>query len=467
MPVVQPAKERIHKSEPQKRWSAGTLVYTSSGLVVLFLWLMWGDFAWSMRERSVGPMASWYLSHLKVPNVLFGLLLSSLPALIGVIVGPIISVKSDRHRSRWGRRIPFLLATTPLAAFGMIGLGLTPVFAAWVHGHFPNQDEITISIVCFGLFWTSYEFASLAAHSVFGGLVNDVVPKPLLGRFYGMFRAVSLIDGMIFNYWIIGHVPAHFTVILVAIGAFYGFAFLWVCLKIKEGEYPPPAAAGPTVQAGMMKWFPGFLKEVRLYCRECFATPYYLSIFILIKVSALAFSPVNTFAIPYARSLGVDMTVYGKYLALTYLISLCLSYFLGWLADFFHPLRVSIVTLAGYSLLALYGSFYATTPTTFLIAWVGHGVMSGCHFTCSASLGQRLFPHSKYAQFASAASVFTVAANMVAAPLMGMLIDQTGGIYRYTFAVGCVLSILALLAGLIVYRQFVKLGGPENYIAPE
>lgn len=102
-----------------------------------------------MRDRSVGPMAQWYLKHLEVPNYLLALLISSFPALVGLILGPIISVKSDRHRGPRGRRIPFLLLTTPIAAT-----------------------------------------------AVLGGLVNDVVPRELLGHFYGLFRAVSLIDGM-------------------------------------------------------------------------------------------------------------------------------------------------------------------------------------------------------------------------------------------------------------------------------
>jgi len=39
---------------PQRKlWHAGTPTYTSGGLVVLFSWLLWGDFAWSMRERAV------------------------------------------------------------------------------------------------------------------------------------------------------------------------------------------------------------------------------------------------------------------------------------------------------------------------------------------------------------------------------------------------------------------------------
>ncbi|AHF91738.1 MFS transporter [Opitutaceae bacterium TAV5] len=450
-----------------KTWRSGTLVYTSGGLVVLFCWLLFGDFAWSMRDRSVGPMAQWYLNHLNVPNLLFGLLISSFPALIGVTLGPVISVKSDRHRGKWGRRIPFLIVTTPIAAFGMIGIAVTPIVAHWVHGHFPEQSEMVVAVVCFGVFWAAFEFATIAGGAVFGGLINDVVPKELLGRFYGLFRAISLIDGMIFNYWIMGKVPGHFTLILCLIGVFYGIAFMWACLKVKEGSYPPPPPPATSAQSGLAGRAGGWWRETKRYLKECFTNPYYLSVFILLKVAMMAFGPINIFAIPYARSLGVDMEVYGKYLALTYLISLSLSFFLGWMADAFHPLRMAIGTLAGYVVVMLFGSLYATTATSFLVAWVAHGVLSGCYFTSAASLGQRLFPHEKYAQFASAASVCTAFANMALAPVMGLIIDGSGGVFRYTFVVAGVLAVLALVAGLYVHGKFMKLGGPRGYVAPE
>lgn len=323
----------VSRSPGPTTWRVGTLVYSTGGLVALFAWLLLGDFAWSMRDRSVGPMSQWYLNSLGVPNLVFGLLISSFPAFIGLILGPIISVRSDRHRGKWGRRIPFLLVTTPLAAFGMIGLGLTPLVAKWVHGHFPGQSEMTVSVICFGVFWAAFEFATIASQAVFGGLVNDVVPQQLLGRFYGLFRAVSLIDGMIFNYWIMGRVPDHFTLILLIIGTFYGVAFLLVCLRIKEGEYPPPPPPDPN-RTGLVG---GFFKEAGVYFRECFTNPYYLAVFVMLMAASLTFLPVNTFGIPFAKSLGVDMDAYGKSLALTFAISLCLSYFLGWLADVFIP----------------------------------------------------------------------------------------------------------------------------------
>jgi len=449
-------------TSPRKVWRAGTLTYTTGGLVALFAWLLLGDFSWSMRDRSVGPMAMWYLNHLGVPNLLFGLLISSFPALIGLVLGPVISVRSDRHRGRWGRRIPFLLVTTPMAAFGMIGIAVTPLLAQWVHGHFPGQSEMVVSVMCFGVFWAAFEIATVASYSVFGGLVNDVVPQALLGRFYGLFRAVSLIDGVVFNYWIMGRVPAHFTVILLSVGIFYGVSFFWVCLRVREGEYPPPPPSEPA-----RRWPGGLWQEVRSYCRECFSKPYYIAVFLMLMGAGQAFMPVNTFSIPYANSLGVNMDSYGKALALTFFISLVLAYPLGWLADIFHPLRVALASLAGYLLVAVLGAIFATTPQAFLTVFVMHGVLSGSYFTSAASLGARLFPRVKFAQFASAALAVGSIATMTLTPLMGTAIDLTGNVYRLTYVLGAVTAFLALLIGGYVHMRFMQLGGPKGYVPPE
>jgi MFS family permease len=456
-------------TSPRKLWTTGTLAYTSGGLVVLFFWLLWGDFAWSMRERSVGPMAQWYLSHLNVPSLVFGLLASSFPAVVSLVIGPVISVKSDRHRGARGRRIPFLLLTTPIAVFGMLGLALTPVLAHYVRTLMPGANEMLVSVVCFGVFWAAYELAFVASKAVFDGLVNDVVPREFLGRFYGLFRAISLIDGMIFNFWIMGRVPTHFTLILCVIAVFYGIAFTWVCLKVKEGRYPPPrepppAAPGKGARGGFVF---RFAAEIRTYCRECFTNSYYLLVFVMLMLGTASLAPLNVFQIPYANHLGVSMDLYGRCLSLVFLISLGLSFFLGWLCDVFHPLRVVMASLAGYACVMLAGGLYATTPASFLAVWVGHGVLAGCYFTSVASLGLRLFPHSRFAQFASAATMFTSLANMTIAPVIGTLIDATGKFYRLTFFSGLAASLLALVCGAFVYSRFMKLGGPKNYTAPE
>ena len=39
---------------PRKIWRAGTLTYTTGGLVLLCFWLLWGDFPWAMKTGRWG-----------------------------------------------------------------------------------------------------------------------------------------------------------------------------------------------------------------------------------------------------------------------------------------------------------------------------------------------------------------------------------------------------------------------------
>ena len=50
-----------------------------------------------------------------------------------LLIGPVISYRSDRHRGRWGRRIPYLMLTAPLTAVTMFALAYSPVMGAWLH----------------------------------------------------------------------------------------------------------------------------------------------------------------------------------------------------------------------------------------------------------------------------------------------------------------------------------------------
>jgi MFS family permease len=95
-----------------------------------------------------------------------------------------------------------------------------------------------------------------------------------------------------------------------------------------------------------------------------------------------------------------------------------------------------------------------------------HGVLSGAYLTSAASLAQRLFPHERFAQFASAALLLAAPANMAIAPLVGVMVDSTGDEYRYTFASGCLLALFALVCAWHVHGKFMRLGGPSAYQAP-
>jgi len=448
------------RSKPPRTWQVGTLTYTRGGLARLFLWLLGGDFSCALRDRAVGPVLQLLFRRFGASDMTTGLIFSSLPNALGMILNPIVSYQSDRLRTRWGRRIPFLLVPLPFSVLSLAGLAFGPQFGAGLDhalGSFsPGLNGCTV--LAMGAAWTIYDIANVIMGSVFGGLVNDVVPGEIVGRFFGLFRAVSLFAGILFFFDVKDGAETHYTWILLGVAAFYGIGGALVCLFVKEGTYPPP----PASSGG-----PGVFRAVKTYFRESFGNSYYLWFFAAGALGITANLPFNMFALFYAKALGMDLDVYFKLLALTYVISLVLSYPLGALADRVHPLRLSAGAIALYAVVMALGWFLVRDRWSFAIALVAHGVIVGSYVTASSSLGQRMLPRDRFAEIASAGGIVSSVASLLLAPLFGSFLDFMHHEYRYTFLGGVVLSLAALGAFLVLYRQFLGLGGPDHYAAPE
>jgi MFS family permease len=212
---------------------------------------------------------------------------------------------------------------------------------------------------------------------------------------------------------------------------------------------------------------PGALSAVKSYFKDGFGQPYYLWFFAATLFAGLAAQPFNLYSVFYAKSIGMEMSVYFKCLALTYCFSLVVTYSIGSLADRFHPLRVTIVALAVYAVVMLCGGLLTTNAATFAVALVAHGVASGCLFTASASLAQRLLPRDKFAEIGSAGGIIGSIAGMFFAPILGKFLDYTHHDYRYTFVASAVLTLIALALFIVLHAKFMALGGPKGYAAPK
>jgi MFS family permease len=445
-----------------KTWKVGTLTYSLAGITLLFTWLLLGDFSYMMRERSAAPVTQLMLKKYEATDLITGIFLLTIPWAIILVVGPAVSYWSDHHRGRWGRRIPFLLVPTPFVTLSMIGLAYSPPLGRWLHASFggsPESVNLTILAVM-GVCWTVFEIGVVISNSVFNGLINDVVPRELLGRFYGLFRAVSLGVGVLFNYKIIGHAEENYTIILASIGLIYGVGMTVMCLRVKEGDYPPPP---PPPEPRRNPVF-GALRD---YWRDCFLKPYYLLVFLFLGLANLAFVPVNLFSIYAAKSYEMSMETYGRYLVVTFICSFVLAFPLGWLADKLHPLRVAIGAAALYGVVMLAGFLLMHDATSFGWVFLAHGVLSGTFFTGAAALPQMLFPRAKFAQFAAAAGLLAALFNMSLGPLLGAWLDSLGNQYRYTFLAGGVIAFSAIGLGVWLHARWSALGGREGYVAPE
>ena len=113
------------------RFKIGTLTYTKAGLITLFLFLLWGDFCFTIMETVVPSILPLELNAFGAPNWMLGLVITTVPNVMAAGLNPIISVRSDRFRSRWGRRVPFLFLPTPFVALFMVLLGYAAPIGHW------------------------------------------------------------------------------------------------------------------------------------------------------------------------------------------------------------------------------------------------------------------------------------------------------------------------------------------------
>jgi len=127
-----PAPVPSPEEKPVKLYHAGTLRYTLRGLLILSVWLLWGDFAFSFFENIFGRILPFYLKDLHASNTLIGVMTGSIAGAVNILFLPNISQWSDHYRSRLGRRIPFLYVVTPLTVAALVAVGFAPAIAGWV-----------------------------------------------------------------------------------------------------------------------------------------------------------------------------------------------------------------------------------------------------------------------------------------------------------------------------------------------
>jgi len=260
-------KNKVPPVPCAKIYSVGTLTYTKRGLIVLFVWMLWGDFCYTLMEAVVPSILPIKLKSLGAANTTMAVILSTLPGILNTTICPWVSFWSDRYRSRWGRRIPFILWTLPFLTLFLILLGFSQPIGHGLHrlvfAASGYLSATTVAVVMIGIFMVGFQFFNMFVGSVYWYLFNDVVPKEVIGQFLGLFRVVGGLAGVLYNYFIFKYAESHMTEIFLGAALLYFFGFGLVCLRVKEGEYPPP----PEYVGGQTGLFAG----LKTFFVECFS----------------------------------------------------------------------------------------------------------------------------------------------------------------------------------------------------
>jgi Na+/melibiose symporter-like transporter len=454
----------------------GTLVYDKPGLRRLFGWLLWGDFATSIVDRSAGLVVQAVLNSFNITNTAYALI-GTVSSLFGFVVGPIVSYKSDRHRGPHGRRRPFLLYAVPISGALMVTMSVAPSVGLWLDGvlgahspgrwlHLVKPDCPTPSafntvLLLFGASLLVQSFVGTIVGATFGAFINDVVPHTVIGRFYGWWRVISLGIGAVFNIFAFSVAAAHYRILFVILSVVYGLGFFLSIYKVKEGEYPPP----PANEGGHSPFVAG-LRATKTYLVECYSKPFYLFLFLAGILAGFGASAIFSYPIFFARSLHWSDEAFGLCNGLSLLAGACISPVAGWLAQRYHPLRVSMLTLVVHACVVFAGGILIHDGLTFAIGYSTANILQMFYNTASVTTGNRLIPREKFAMIGSAGSNLGILMGMVYTPFLGWLLDKTHSHYQYTYIVSGFCDLGAIAAFMVVYMYFKKHGGDENYVAP-
>ena len=436
-------------------WLAG------GGLLALLGWLLVGELGLAMRDRAALPSALELISRQTSSDTTIALLLSALPSVLGVLLAPIVGYHSDRWRSRWGRRRPFLVITAPLGAAALLGLAASPalgvLFDHWLGGWSPGVRPCKLGMFC--LFWSAFECAAIATLALYTGLVNDVVPSRFLGRFYAAVRVMSLSVGIGFNSWLFALTDAHLSDVLVGIAGVFGCGILLMCLMIRERS-TRSADAG----AGVAARPPSVARFAAVSTPESddrglvtgWRTPTLLWAFGAFMLASVTFSPFNTFYLYYASSLGISKGELGSIAAYAYTASIASAFGIGYLVDRYGAVRMSALMMLLYCMVALSGYGALRHGADFRLFYAAHVVISGAYFTAAASMPMALFPKAQFLQFNSTKDLLVALAGVLVSVIQGRALDMSGHDYRLTLASASAFSMLSLVCLIRLHQRHRK-----------
>ena len=425
---------------------------------MLFFWMLVGSFFFNLMERLIPVLMPLSLKSFGCSNQTIGLVVGSIPSLLNVMVNPVVSFRSDRTRSRWGRRIPYLAAATPFVTFFLILVGWAPRLGESLAGMCggvlsPAAAGVTL-LVAFSIL---FQFFNLFVASVFYYLFADVMPEQFMGRFVACFSLVGFGSNFVFQTFLLQFARDYMEWIYTGIAVLYGVSFLIMCALVREGEYPPP---DDTASA------PGLAASIRLYCRECFSIPFYLWFFLGTALNTTSTVCRGLFGVFFAEhNIGLSLDDFGRINGLVAFFIMVLSYPLGWLADRLHPLRCYIFAVILVIVTNVFSYFFTVDRLSYIVTTVLLSVVYAIQGASTLPMFARLLPRERYGQFCSAQAVFNALLLVLANWGGGLFIDLTGD-YRNLYLWDIIFTVFALVAMVKVYCGWQRQGGLLNYVAP-
>jgi MFS family permease len=452
------------------RYTVGSLQYTKASLAVMFFWMIFGNIAFGLMEQIFPISMPLQLSRLGVPDAWMPVLMVTCGQSMNMVLSPIISFRSDRTRSRWGRRIPYIIITLPFLCLCLVALGFTDEIGAYVR-HAPwiahlGLSPLTCVLLAIGALVVLYNFFNDFVNTVYWYLFADVIPVAFLGRFTGLSSVVGSAAGAAFSYFVYGQIKDHSRAVYIGAAILYAVGMGLLCWRVREGKYPPP-----TDEPRTAPFWRRMLADIRTYFRECFCHPIYITYYVYNALRAL--TNCTSFAIIffYIDYLGFSMDHMGKFRSILAIVTMAISFPAGWLVDRIHPMRATLWAAALVIPLNA-AAFFTNSFTMYMILGLLRLPVNTLMSTAGTPFNVELLPRNQYGQFCSANDMLRSFVLIFGSVAGGLFVGYSHDHYGLAGYAGLwiwvvVFDILAMLCLLVLWQYWRRMGGENFSFDPE
>ena len=436
--------------------SIGTLQYSLPGLISTITVLCLGSGIFIMMQVMLGSALPLIAQEYGANNQLIALLSSTIPYVFNMIITPIVSFRSDRTRTRIGRRMPFLLFATPFMALALIGIGwLDPIcrqLEAWFPWYSSNCD-----LWILGALIVFYNIFYLMICSIIYYLFPDVIPEKYIGRFMALLQLSGSLVGFLFSRYLLKFIEGYQGILFTSLALLFVLGMFWMIFSVGEGSYPE---VDPKEKA------PSFWGNVMVFVRECYSIPLYYSFFLMMALSEVSMITRNMFNLLYAKEqLHISVEAFGVIVGWFGLVGVVLSFPLGILVDKFGSMKIYGLGLATVILTNLFGFFLVRDYLSFYVVMIVLGVVYAIQMTSTLPVYVDILPKAFYGQFSAANALFRALFMTIGSYCGGLLFDLVQD-YQYIFIWDLVFTVLAFICFLRLYYDWRRRGGRKSYVAP-
>jgi len=349
--------------------------------------------------------------------VLLGLM-GSTHSVEGAIIQPLVGTASDRLRSRWGRRRPFMLLFTPLSALFLL---LTPAAI-----HLPSGVRLGAIIGSIFLFTVFFNIA----FDPYQALMPDITPPEQRGRVTSVWALVGVIGQAAI---LLLQMPLAVKFSLVAVAMLV--TTLFTCQLI--GERPATGDVSSSrshwVEIGEAVRGLGILHQARKGILVFF-------------LSGVGIGAVLPFLTIFVQKITGCTDHQAEMMFLVLMVATAFGVMpAGWLADRLGPKRVLLLGLSLIALAALNGLWVHTLTQVGIVLFVA-GLGNAAQSASAYPLLTDIVPAEEVGFYTGLQTMALSIAQPLTVFLTGELIAHSGrhGGYRMIFFV-CSISILAAL----------------------